>query len=203
MTVSKVQNSPFQKKSSSKKISWAIFEKKYLTREDAWKYEWVDGIIEKTKRNMYPNQRYILINLRKLFRKLLVEGKVSGSFESETDIFFSDKIHRRPDISYCTEEQDALMAHEESVIPEFVIEIVSKNDTLPKQNRKMKNYRDADVKVIWQIFPDTQEVQITTGKASVLCTLGDVCTAAPVLPDFKITVKDIFQKPPKPSTKSV
>ncbi len=197
MTVSKIQPSPFQKVPSPKKVSWAVFEKKYLTREDAWKYEWVDGIIEKTKRIMCPNQRYILINLRKLYSKLLAGSKVSGSFESETDIFFSEKIHRRPDISYCTEEQDALMAHGESVIPEFVIEIVSKNDTLPKQNRKMKNYRDAGVKVIWQIFPDTQEVQITKGKASVLCTDNDVCSAAPVLPDFKISVKDIFQKPPK------
>jgi thioredoxin reductase len=35
----------------AKKISWETFEKKYLTREDKYKYEWVNGIVEKTERN--------------------------------------------------------------------------------------------------------------------------------------------------------
>ena len=201
MTVSKIQHPTLKKIATSKKVSWTVFEKKYLTREDTWKYEWVDGIIEKTKRIMYPNQRYILLNLRKLFRKLLIAGKVLGSFESETDIFLSNKIHRRPDISYCTEEQDALMAHGEVAIPEFVIEIVSKNDVASKENRKLKNYRDAGVKVVWQIFPDTQEVVITRGKDAVTCVENDICSAAPVIPDFKITTKAIFQKPRKPAEK--
>ena len=35
-----------------KKITWTDFEKKYLSREDAFKYEWVNGIVEKTPRNL-------------------------------------------------------------------------------------------------------------------------------------------------------
>ena len=37
---------------SPKRITWADFEKKYLSREDAFKYEWVNGIVEKTPRNL-------------------------------------------------------------------------------------------------------------------------------------------------------
>lgn len=31
-----------------KLISWEAFEKKYLSREDRFKYEWVNGTVEKT-----------------------------------------------------------------------------------------------------------------------------------------------------------
>jgi hypothetical protein len=31
--------------SASKKISWENFQKKYLTREDRFKYEWVNGMV--------------------------------------------------------------------------------------------------------------------------------------------------------------
>lgn len=48
----------------AKKISWETFEKKYLSREDEWKYEWVDGIVEKTKRDLHEKQFNILANLR-------------------------------------------------------------------------------------------------------------------------------------------
>ena len=202
MTVSKIQSPTLQKVATPKKVSWATFEKKYLPKVDKWKYEWVNGIVEKTERTTYPNQRHILFNLRNLFRQLFIEGKISGSLEAETDLFISDKIHRRPDISYFTFEQVVLMAHDEFPIPNFVIEIVSKNDVLPKENRKMKNYRDAGVKVVWQIFPETQEVIITRGKKSETCIGEDICSASPVLPDFKIAVKAIFQKPPKPSKDS-
>lgn len=202
MTVSNLQSPPFQKTPKSKKVSWEVFEKKYLSREDSWKYEWINGIVEKTKRTMYPYQYYILTNLRDLFDALKIEKKVSGYLESETDIFILKDIHRRPDVSFFTKEQVALMAHGQFPTPEFVIEVVSKNDVLPKQNLKMKNYRDAGIKVVWQIFPDTQEVVITRGKDSVTCIDNDVCSASPVLPDFKIAVKDIFKKPPKPVKKT-
>jgi len=35
-----------------RKISWETFQKKYLSKEDKYKYEWLDGIVEKTPRTM-------------------------------------------------------------------------------------------------------------------------------------------------------
>ena len=92
-----------------------------------------------------------------------------------------------------------LLAYGELLIPEFVIEVVSSNDVLTKENKKMKNYRDAGIKVVWQIFPDTQEVVVTRGKDSKTRINKDICSAAPVLPGFNISVKDLSKKPPLPS----
>lgn len=201
MTISKIPFTRLQKESKLKKVSWAIFEKKYLAREDQWKYEWVNGIIEKTKRTMYPHHYYILYNLRTFFTSLFFEKKVSGSFEAEIDIFLQESIHRRPDMSYFTEEQCIAMAHDQLPIPQFIIEVVSSGDTLAKQNAKMKNYREADIKVIWQIFPETQEVIITRGKESITCFGEDICSAHPIIPSFEISIEDIFRKPKLPKNK--
>ena len=199
MTVSNFPYPPYQKP-NPKPVSWAVFEKKYLSRENSWKYEWVNGIIEKTKRTIYPYQHHILFNLHKLFTQLLIDEKVAGSFVSGLDIFFLHKIYRRPNISYFNLEQVALMAYGKTPVPEFVIEVVSNNDVLPNQNKKMKQYREAGIKVIWEIYPETKEVYVTKGLKSIICSGGKICSAAPVLPDFKIAAKDIFKKPPKPKS---
>lgn len=37
-------------------ISWPDFQKKYLSREDGYKYEWVNGAVEKTRHSMDKTQ---------------------------------------------------------------------------------------------------------------------------------------------------
>ena len=39
-----------------KYISWQDFQRRYLTREDSYKYEWLNSTIEKTPRTMKSNQ---------------------------------------------------------------------------------------------------------------------------------------------------
>lgn len=52
----------FQKKitkpsATQKSISWADFQTKYLSREDNYKYEWLNGIVEKTNRFLKNHRR--------------------------------------------------------------------------------------------------------------------------------------------------
>ena len=179
-------------------ISWEEFEKEYLTREDLYKYEWVNGSIEISERTMNQYQFYILTNLRRFFESWRLNRKHSGELEPELDTFFLEKVHRRPDIAYFTEEQVARMAYGENQVPAFVIEIISTNDAANLVQQKMKNYRDAGVAVVWQIYPELQEVHVYRGESSTICSGEKMCSAAPVLPGFAISANDIFKKPPKP-----
>ncbi len=178
-------------------ISWKEFEQKYLHREDGYKYEWVNGTIEKTKRTMDQSQLYILDNLRTLFEHLKFEGQLSGIFEAEIDTFFLEKTHRRPDISYFTPEQRLAIHQGIHVVPKFVIEVISSKDQMNLVHKKMGNYRAAKVQVVWHIFPLLEEVHVFFGdnlKQSLVCQDDDVCSAAPILPVFKISAKDIFKR---------
>jgi len=176
------------------RISWEDFQAEYLTREDAYKYEWLDGIVEQTERAMNQNQFFIVGNLQDFFHRLKFEQKVSGQLIAEGDIFFG-KHHRRPDLAYLNAQQMAKTAKGEKEVPQFVIEIISKNDVANKVQAKVQDYQRADVQVIWHLYPELEQVHIYRGKEGVICTDDDICSAAPVLPAFELRAKDIFQKP--------
>lgn len=177
-------------------ISWEAFKAKYLSREDGYKYEWLNGIVEKTKRTMDYTQFYIAQNLRDLFEDLRYAKKIKGILISEGDVFFLEK-HRRPDIAYFTPEQVDAAADGINPMPEFVIEIISNTDAINRVNKKIVNYREAGVKVVWHIFPKEQEVHIYCGnnlKTVYIKSADETCSADPVLPDFKMPVSDIFKR---------
>lgn len=73
-------------------ISWNDFQRRYLTREDGYKYEWLNGTVEKSENSMTPIQFYILENLQNFFFRLKFEGKTTGQFVQEADIFFLKTI---------------------------------------------------------------------------------------------------------------
>ncbi|MEZ4905807.1 MAG: hypothetical protein R2822_30600 [Spirosomataceae bacterium] len=52
------------------------------------------------------------------------------------------------------------------------------------------------MQVVWPIYPENQVVYVYTSRKSVkICTDTDICSAAPVLPDFEISVNELFSLP--------
>lgn len=180
----------------SQKITWDAFEKEYLAREDEFTYEWLDGYVHKTKRTMNKYQLYIVNNLQDLFIVLLNAGKTTGKLMAECDLFFLKK-HRRPDLSWISKKQFIALADGKDEVPAFVVEVISKNETGEDISDKMDDYRAAGVQVVWHIFPNSKQVHVYTGEKlkKMDVFMGDeVCTAAPALPDFNISVNDILKK---------
>jgi Uma2 family endonuclease len=159
---------------------------------DGYKYEWNDGELIKFT-GMNKKQVYIYDVLAKLFsRKGFFEV---GSLVAEYDTMLSGIQMRRPDIAYLTDEQIKLGKKGQDVIPEFVIEIISETDQFYKIEDKITEYFKAGVKVIWNIVPEHKLVYIYTSRKTVkICSDNDICSAEPVLPEFTITVNDIFSE---------
>ncbi len=100
---------------------------------------------------------------------------------------------RRPDIAYLTTEQVRLGKEGEDVIPEFIVEIISESDQQYKIEEKLTEYLKAGVKIVWNIIPESQLIYVYSSRKNVMiCGDDDICSAEPVLPDFKISVNDIF-----------
>jgi Uma2 family endonuclease len=179
-----------------KKITWEEFQRKYLSREDNFKYEWVNGEVIKTQRTMDYSQFYIVKNLQAFLRNLLNTNKVHGELITEGDTFFLGN-HRRPDIAWFTDEQIALAKNGVKPVPQFIIEVISKKDqTKNLLEEKMDDYRAAGVKVIWQVFPNFEKVHVYTGEnldSMTVCQGDRLCSAAPALPDFVMAAKEVFK----------
>jgi Uma2 family endonuclease len=180
-------------KTLPKRISWAAFKADYLEREDGFNYEWVNGAVEKTPRSMNRKQFYIVQNLQRFFSQLYSDGKVSGSLIPEGDTFFGEN-HRRPDVAYYTDEQIESAAEDNEAEPQFIIEIISTTDEMNRVHRKMKDYRASEIPVVWHIFPELHEVHVFHGRKSEIFIGDEICSAAPVLPGFQMSVDAIFKR---------
>ena len=157
---------------------------------DGYKYEWNDGELIKFI-GMKQQQWYVYDILQNLFFE---KGFVKlGTLMAEPDVMLTGIQMRRPDIAYFTREQIKKGRKNEDMVPEFVIEVISSNDQINPVRKKLSEYFKNGVKVAWLVYPDEQEVEVYTAYKEVkICTGTDVCSAAPVLPEFEISVADIF-----------
>lgn len=169
------------------------FLERYTNREDPFKYEWNNGIIEKSPRTMSRDQLYLYQRLLNLFLRTKAFA-TGGAFICEVDIYLSsDSRTRRADIAYLTAEQMKSSRNGELSVCPFVIEVISKNDQINEVGQKIREYFENGVQVVWTVFPRLQKVEVYRSVRDVtICFDDDVCSAAPVLPDFEISVRELF-----------
>lgn len=157
---------------------------------DGFKYEWNDGELIKFD-GMNKKQIRIYDTLLELF--FLKGYKKTGTFVAEYDVQLSGIQMRRPDIAYLTNEQLKEADKGQDPIPPFVIEIISENDNINKVLSKISEYYKAGVQIVWLIFPEEKEVHVYSSRRDVkICIENDICSAAPVLPEFEIGIDVLF-----------
>lgn len=183
--------SSLAKKDTSKKISWETFEEEYLSREDGYKYEWVDGYVEKIQTNMNKDQLYLIINIQQFFKNLDRKFPIDGTFVCEIDTFF-DGQHRKPNMAFVTFDQAKKAKNGGDLVPKFIIEIISNTDQVNRLQKKMDDYDRANVEVVWHVFPLLEKVHVYNGNKMTVCRTKDICSAESVIKGFKMTVKEIF-----------
>jgi Uma2 family endonuclease len=160
---------------------------------DGWKYEWENGIIVTGEEYMLKNQWFIVDNIVRAFAQTSYY-KNRHCLMPEADIVLElTGTKRRPDIAYFTREQIQSGKRGENPTPEFVIEVVSKNDNGNKLERKVQEYFEAGVRVVWYVYAEVELVRVfRSAKHSDMLTDDEVCSAEPLLPEFSMKVSEIF-----------
>ncbi|MFN4254876.1 MAG: Uma2 family endonuclease [Saprospiraceae bacterium] len=189
---SPVANGHSQKaKPQPRLLTLAEFRRKYSNREDGFKYEFNNGIVEKYPSDMNIKQFHIIQNLTRRFAQTQAYAE-RAELASEVELLTSPFQMRKPDLALLTRTQ--IQSHDEYVSG-FVIEIISPTDRHDDIVRKRREYFSAGVQVLWQIAPVEKTVSVYTSPTSVVVCEGNaVCSAAPVLPDFEMTADEVFAK---------
>ncbi len=160
---------------------------------DGFKYEWNDGEIIRFS-GMKKKQYFVYNILSKLFYEKGYHQK--GTLMAEPDVMLTAIQMRRPDIAYFTDEQVDQGRRGEDVIPAFVVEVLSETDQAYRIEEKIAEYFKAGVQIVWNIIPEHEVVYVYTSRKQVtICLEDDICSAAPVLPDFSISINDLFALP--------
>jgi Uma2 family endonuclease len=83
-----------------------------------------------------------------------------------------------------------------TVVPDLVVEVVSPNDLADEVNQKRVEWLAAGAKLVWVIHPVQQTIHAYRADGTVgLFGRNDTLTGAPVLPDFRVAVADLFRLP--------
>ncbi|MGV3723633.1 MAG: Uma2 family endonuclease [Actinomycetota bacterium] len=78
-------------------------------------------------------------------------------------------------------------------IPDLVVKVVSKIDTRPYVARKVEDYLEAGVRVVWVADPDDETVTVHGAGAAPRVLRGDdTLTVEKLIPGFRLRVADAF-----------
>ena len=159
---------------------------------DGFKYEWNDGEIIRFEK-MKKRHLFIIRILHRLFVKTRAYQD-RGELVAEQDVMLSGIQMRRPDLAFFSGSQiDNSVVSDDEPIPDFAIEIISPTDDAEKLEEKLAEYFKAGVRVVWHIYVENEVVYVYTGRKIVkVCTDDDICSAAPTLPDFELSVNALF-----------
>ncbi len=169
------------------------FLKRFANTEGGYKYELNNGVVEKTKK-MNQDQAFIENNLLRLFVRtsFFTDG---GCIFFEKDVKTSPQQLRRPDAAIFTAAHAKLMSNENMQTPIWVAEIISGTDNINRVNKKLEEYFNAGIQVVWHIFPDIETVYVYTATDKVeICKNQKLCTATPAITDFELTAAQLFTR---------
>jgi Uma2 family endonuclease len=78
-------------------------------------------------------------------------------------------------------------------IPDLIVEVRSKNDSLPEIQRKVAEYLAAGVQVVWSADPSTQTVTAyRANQPPEVFGPDDTLTVEDVIPGFSMPIRDVF-----------
>jgi Uma2 family endonuclease len=82
-----------------------------------------------------------------------------------------------------------------AVAPDLAVEVLSQGNTPGEMQRKLREYFQAGVRLVWYVEPPTRSVRVFTSPEN--CTLvdkGNVLDGGEVLPGFQIALGEMFTR---------
>ena len=82
-----------------------------------------------------------------------------------------------------------------ALVPDLAIEVLSKGNTEREMQRKLSDYFEAGVRLVWYINPESQTATVyTAADRSAAISRDGVLDGADVLPGFTLSLAELFAK---------
>jgi Uma2 family endonuclease len=81
------------------------------------------------------------------------------------------------------------------LVPDLVVEVLSKSNTRSEMDRKLREYFEAGVRLVWMVDPKKRTVRVHTAlDQSVWLSENESLDGGAILPGFALRLKDVFAK---------
>ena len=160
-------------------------------------YELVEGRLERKGMGALSSSFNVLMGL--LLSTHVRANQLGFTFDSECMYrCFPGKPHtiRKPDVSFVRNGRFPNNAIPKGIIeiaPDFVIEVMSVHDRWTRVNKKVQEFLDAGVQLVWVVDPQSLSVHVYVPNGSSTRHLaGDELSADPVVRGFRVQVSELF-----------
>jgi Uma2 family endonuclease len=126
------------------------------------------------------------------------QTELGETFSSSTAFILPNGAERSPDAAWVERSRwDALTAEQREkfppLAPDFVIELRSNSDSLPKLQQKMQEYRENGVRLGWLINPQARQVEIyREGRDVEVLANPTTISGEDVLPGFVLDLRSLW-----------
>ena len=162
--------------------------------KDGNKYELVDGEIVVSPAGMRHSE--VAINIGGLIWEFLQKNPIGKLYASDVGIAFPDGNVRSPDVTYVSIAKLPEGRSPETfgeVIPDLAVEVLSPSDSLKELGRKIGEFLENGVPIVWLVDPARQTVTVYRSLTETQqLTSKDTITAEPVLPGFSVPINRFF-----------
>jgi Uma2 family endonuclease len=168
-----------------------------LKLPDGDHYELIDGVPK--EKLMGAESDRVALRLGGLLDQFCLKAECGLAFGSQTGYRCfpnAPKQVRKPDASFVAKGRlpgDKSPKGDITIVPDFVVEVVSPNDTYEEVAVRVEDYKSAKVKLIWVISPATKSVLIRRldGTCAEVGESGTL-SGEDVIPGFACPVAELF-----------
>jgi Uma2 family endonuclease len=125
--------------------------------EDGFKYQLINGVVVMSPSPGKPHQALFALVIQQLLNHL--ERASGGTVLPECDVRFDGATVYQPDIAYFLPGRQSVASPGNSVIPDFVIEIVSPSSARMDWQTKRADYERFGVREYWIVTPEPVKVE--------------------------------------------
>ncbi len=118
-----------------------------------------------------------------------------GLVAADTWIELAPDVVRAPDVAYVPREGISHLdpKHALKVVPALAVEVLSAFNTAREMSRKIQQYRDAGIELIWVIDPEKSEVDVYSSLPLKTLRQGDTLRDEKILPGFSLPLSLVFE----------
>jgi Uma2 family endonuclease len=194
---------PIRRKEQIMKASQSVFAQGIASVEDIERYEVIDGV--RVEREPIGAFETVLASWLCYLMNSFAAGKKLGLAVNEVLFVLNvtRNLHRRPDGAFVSYARwpTAVVAREPAwnVVPDLAIEIVSPTNLAEEIDRKITDYFQAGVRLVWVFYPDSGRVYVYESPTHVSILEGiDTLDGGEVLPGFRLPIAQLYEAVGKP-----
>ena len=161
-------------------------------------YELIDGI--PTEREMGAVSDRVALRIGGRLDAYVSRTKLGQAYGSQTayrDCYpNSPKRMRRPDASFVAQNRlpgGHAPDGEFTIAPDLAIEVLSPNDLCEDLEDKLRDYREAGVKLVWVLSPRCKTVRVIRADRTEMTLLeSETLSGENIVPGFSVAIAELF-----------